>query len=132
MELTEKLRMKLIAGLDLSRDISDAELNEIITGMVLEEYQGRHISLREKLKISRELFYSIRGLDVMQEILEDEDVTEIMINGYDHIFIEKHGKLFRYPGSFSSPASGFPPRIISRFSPVMASLSFLPICSWDR
>lgn len=103
MELAEKLKTKLISRIDVSRDISDEELNEIITAMVLEEYRGRNISLREKLKISRELFYSVRGLDVMQEILEDDEVTEIMINAYNSIFIEKRGKLYRYSRSFSSP-----------------------------
>lgn len=103
MELAEKLKTKLMSRIDVSRDISDEELNEIITALVIEEYRDRHVPLREKLKISRELFYSIRGFDVMQEILEDEEVTEIMINGYDTIFVEKRGKLYRYAGSFSSP-----------------------------
>ena len=102
MELAEKLKEKLIGGIDLSKDLSDEDLKEIITAMVLEEYSQQRISLKEKLRISRELFHSVRGLDVMQEILEDEDVTEIMVNGYDRIFIEKKGKLYRYQGAFSS------------------------------
>lgn len=102
MELAEKLKDKLISRIDLTRDLNDEELTEIITSMVLEEFQGQHLSLKEKLKISRELFHSIRGLDVMQDILEDDEVTEIMVNEYDRIFIEKQGKLFRYHGAFSS------------------------------
>jgi pilus assembly protein CpaF len=102
MELSGKLKEKLLDRLDITRNLSDEELYDIITSMVMEEYQDRQISLKGKLKISRELFHSIRGLDVMQEILDDESVTEIMVNGYDHIFIEKQGKLFRYPGVFSS------------------------------
>ena len=103
MELAEKLKERLISEIDFSRDLSDEELKEIITAMVLEEFRTQHLSLKEKLRISRELFYSVRGLDVMQTILEDEEVTEIMVNGYDRIFIEKRGRLFRYNGSFSSP-----------------------------
>lgn len=102
MELSEKLKNRLVSGIDISKDLSDEDLNEIITTMVSEELQNRHLSLKEKLKISRELFHSVRGFDVMQEILEDEEVTEIMVNGYDRIFIEKKGKLYRYQGSFSS------------------------------
>ena len=102
MELSGKLKEKLLDRLDITRNLSDEELYDIITSMVMEEYQDRQLSLKGKLRISRELFHSIRGLDVMQEILDDESVTEIMVNGYDHIFIEKQGKLFRYPGVFSS------------------------------
>lgn len=102
MELAEKLKDRLINEIDVSRNLSDEDLNAIITGMVLEEFRDQHLSLKEKLRISRELFHSIRGLDVMQEILEDDEVTEIMVNGYDHIFIEKKGRLYRFDGSFSS------------------------------
>lgn len=102
MELAEKLKTRLVNTIDLSRNLSDEDLNEIITAMVLEEFQDQHLSLKEKLRISRELFHSVRGLDVMQSILEDDEVTEIMVNGYDRIFIEKKGKLFQYDGAFSS------------------------------
>lgn len=102
MELAEKLKDRLVNGIDISRDLSDDDLKEIITAMVMEEYRQQHLSLKEKLRISRELFYSVRGLDVMQEILEDDEITEIMVNGYDRIFVEKRGRLYRYNGSFSS------------------------------
>ncbi len=103
MELVEELKARLLQDLDLSHDLSDEELSAIINNMVLEEYRTRHASLKEKLRISRELFHAIRGMDIMQEILDDEEVTEIMVNRYDRIFVEKKGKLFRYEGSFSSP-----------------------------
>jgi pilus assembly protein CpaF len=99
--LIEELKNRLINNIDLSRNISDEELNETITEMVINEYHDS-ASLKEKMRISRELFNAIRGLDVLQEILDDDDITEIMINGSDRIFIEKNGKLFRYNGRFSS------------------------------
>ena len=101
MILIEELKNRLINNIDLSRNISDEELNETITEMVINEYHDS-ASLKEKMRISRELFNAIRGLDVLQEILDDDDITEIMINGSDRIFIEKNGKLFRYNGRFSS------------------------------
>ena len=52
--------------------------------------------------LSREVFYALRKLDFLQDLLDDDTVTEIMINGYQHIFIEKNGKLYRYPETFSS------------------------------
>ena len=102
MELAEKLKQRLINGIDISKNLSDEELREIITAMVLEEFRQQHLSLKEKLKISRELFNSVRGMDVMQEILEDQEITEIMVNSYDKIFVEKKGQLYRYQGAFSS------------------------------
>lgn len=102
MRLNEELKQRLIDRIDLSRNISDEELLEMITSMVLTHCSGRRMSLKEKMKISRELFHSIRGLDILEEILENDEITEIMVNGYDRIYIEKAGKLFRYPGAFSS------------------------------
>ena len=102
MALIDDLRKRLVNSIDLTRNLSDQDVFEIITKMVIDEYRDKQISLKEKMRISRELFNSIRGLDILQEILEDPDVTEIMVNGYDRIFIEKQGNLFRYDGEFSS------------------------------
>lgn len=102
MYLTDELKKRLINSIDLSRDISDEDLNEIISRMVFEEHREKHLSLKEKEKICRELFNSVRGLDILEEILMDEDITEIMINGPENIFIEKNGVLERYNEKFSS------------------------------
>ncbi len=102
MALIDELKSRLINSIDLTRNLSDQDVYEIITKMVIDEYQDKRLSLKEKMRISRELYNSIRGLDILQDILEDEEITEIMINGYDNIFIEKQGKLFRYDGAFSS------------------------------
>ncbi|MCF0228721.1 MAG: CpaF family protein [Parasporobacterium sp.] len=102
MNADEKLKELLVNSIDLSRDISDDELNEIISSLVRKEYGNTRMSLREMMKLCRDLYNSVRGLDVLQDILDDKDITEIMINGYDRIFIEREGKLFRYNGAFSS------------------------------
>ena len=102
MALIDELKSRLINSIDLTRNLSDQDVYEIITKMVIDEYQDKRLSLKEKMRISRELYNSIRGLDILQDILEDDEITEIMINGYDNIFIEKQGKLFRYDGAFSS------------------------------
>ena len=102
MKLIEELKERLIKNIDLSRNISDEELNSIITALVMEAYEGKKASLKEKMQISKELFHSIRGLDILQEILEKDEITEIMVNGYDRIFIEQKGRLSLYQGQFSS------------------------------
>lgn len=103
MKLVEELKDRLIESLDLSKNITDEQLQEIIASMVMEQYRGKHLPIREQIRISRELFHSIRGLDVLQEILEMDGITEIMVNSYDRIFVEQGGKLSRYPGQFASP-----------------------------
>ena len=93
MEQIESLREKVMQRLDLSKETGDEELMEIIR-QVLEEHTGEHyIPLKKKAGLGRELFNTFRKLDILQEILEDDEITEIMINGTDHIFIEKEGKL---------------------------------------
>ncbi|MGI6072515.1 MAG: CpaF family protein [Lachnospiraceae bacterium] len=100
--MIEGLKTRLINSIDINRNLPDEELESIISRMVAEEYSGRHLPVRERIKVARSLFNSIRGLDILQEILEDDEITEIMINGKDDIFTEKEGCLSRYEGRFTS------------------------------
>jgi len=101
MEQIESLREKVMQRLDLSKETGDEELMEIIR-QVLEEHTGEHyIPLKKKAGLGRELFNTFRKLDILQEILEDDEITEIMNNGTDHIFIEKEGKLMRLNKRFT-------------------------------
>lgn len=81
-------------------EIKDDELYMIIDDVILEKC--RYKSVKERVMLRKKLFDSIRGLDVLQNIIDDDDVTEIMINGPDRIFIERDGKIFRYDEVFSS------------------------------
>ncbi|MBQ8039423.1 MAG: CpaF family protein, partial [Lachnospiraceae bacterium] len=59
---------------------------------------------QDKIKLLREVFNSIRKLDLLEELLEQQDITEIMLNSYDNIFVERDGKIERYEGQFESEA----------------------------
>ncbi|MCR4624424.1 MAG: CpaF family protein [Lachnospiraceae bacterium] len=73
--------------------VDDDEINADIAETVL-KYSGEHyLSLKEKLRLKAYIYASIRGLDVLQELLDDTSITEIMVNGTDDIFIEKNGAL---------------------------------------
>ena len=96
------LRQLLMEKLDLSRELSDEEILETIDGLILNKMRESCIALKEKVQLRQELFYSVRKLDVLQELVEDETVTEIMVNGPDTIFIERDGKLVRWPKAFTS------------------------------
>lgn len=102
MEIIDELKRRLVERVDITNDISDEELMGIISSLVNEKYSRSVVPVSKRLSTVRELFNSIRGLDILQDILEDSSVTEIMINGPDDIFIEREGLLYRYPGSFSS------------------------------
>lgn len=60
------------------------------------------MNVYERARLGKELFYTIRGLDVLQELIEDSQVTEIMINGLEGIFVERAGRLFPWPFGFES------------------------------
>lgn len=88
--------------MDMSGDIRDDEVSRAIDECILEYTDGSAMSLRDKLEIKQALFNSLRRLDVLSELLEDDTVTEIMINGADNIFIERGGRLSKYDRSFES------------------------------
>lgn len=87
---------------DLSREISDDDLYGIIDDVILEKGRNVYIPMKEKRILRKKIYDSIRGYDVLQDIIEDDSITEVMINGPENIFIEKDGKIFRYNGKFSS------------------------------
>lgn len=101
-EMREQLRDRLRADIDYSREISDGEMQELIDELLMREGKKRLMTLEEKAWLRKELFYAIRKLDVLQELIDNSDITEIMINGPDHIFVEKKGKLFRLEQKFES------------------------------
>ena len=98
----ETLQNQIMAKLDLSREIEDGELVELIY-QVLEEYtKDIYLPLRMKMEFGRDLFNAFRKLDILQELLEDESITEIMINGLENIFVEKKGEIYQYEKRFVS------------------------------
>ena len=103
MEKTmEELRETVFANLDLSREMTDEEIHEIID-IELARYGKYHaISLREREKYSTELFNSLRKLDVLQQLVDDDSITEIMVNGTEHIFYEKAGELYQWDKKFAT------------------------------
>ncbi len=95
----EEIRADLLEEMDMSREISDDELRETIFREI-GRYSRQHlVSLAEREEFQRQIFNSFRKLDVIQELLDDEEITEIMINGPHHIFYEKEGRLYPWEKS---------------------------------
>lgn len=101
-ELKMALRQKVRDRMDYVKDYSDEEVEETIDEILLsqENLAIYPVELRRRLK--KELFDSLRRLDILQIFVEDNSVTEIMINGKDHIFIEKEGRLRELDIGFES------------------------------
>lgn len=91
----KELKQKLAESIDYSRESSDEEIQELIDEMLVRESRKIPLSLAERERLRRELFHAIRRLDVLQEFVDDPQVTEIMVNGPDNIFVEREGRLYK-------------------------------------
>lgn len=96
------LQQELMEHFDLNQEMTDEEINHYIEEKILLRARKRPLLLEEKQMLKKELFNTFRRLDVLSDLLEDEDITEIMVNGVDKIFIEKEGRLIGLKDSFSS------------------------------
>lgn len=103
MKQLEELRTQILNTLDLTRDIEDHEILYRIDELILLESKTTPLTVLEKDRLRRELYASLRKLDVLQELLDDNEVTEIMVNGYQTIFVERKGNIQKYDRQFSSP-----------------------------
>jgi len=96
------LQNQLFEQLNSLWESDDEEILEKIDELLLQEGSNYGLSLNEKANLRKELFRSIRKLDVLQELLEDTSITEIMVNGWDKIFIEQEGHLITWNKTFTS------------------------------
>lgn len=96
------LRNLLMEKLDMSGEMTDREILDEIDHLILNRMRDSCMSLNEKVQLRQELFHSVRKLDVLQELIEDDTVTEIMVNGPDTVFVERAGKLEKWGKCFTS------------------------------
>ena len=101
-ELKTGIKSKVLQALDFSKDISDEEMLELIDRELFGSTRGLAISMESRKNLRLQIFHSIRKLDVLQELVDDPEVTEIMINGVDNIFTERNGKIIKQKLGFES------------------------------
>ena len=94
------VRKTVASRLDMRREISDEEIREEISKVVMEISQNQYLTLGEKKAVLEGVFNSMRGLDVLQPLVDDPSVTEIMINGPHCVFVEQDGRLFQKDVTF--------------------------------
>lgn len=123
-----RLRDDIMQEIDLSKQLGDEEVYRLV-----EEHAGRFsrermLTLKERDELEQFLFHSMRKLDVLQELLEDKEITEIMVNGAEHIFYEKGGRLYESDRHFSSreklgdviqQMAGYSNRMVNEASPIV-------------
>ncbi len=100
--LKDKMQQIVMDSMDLSREITDSELVEVIDRTILEYGKESYIRVQEKSRLRKEIFNSIRRLDILQELIDDNSITEIMVNGTNQIFIEQQGRIFASDKKFNS------------------------------
>ena len=91
--IRNRVREEVIRGLPRGEEVDDEELLRRIEERIEYEAREHYLRLEEKRRIRHEVFNSLRRMDVLQDILEDESVTEIMVNGPNRIFVEREGKM---------------------------------------
>lgn len=99
---SEQLHARILEELDMTRDIEDEELTQLIYRVLQEASTREYMSLAEKTALGKELFNAFRKLDLLQEFLEDDEITEVMINGTQHIFYERGGQIYQSDKRFVS------------------------------
>ncbi|MCI8319105.1 MAG: CpaF family protein [Lachnospiraceae bacterium] len=96
------LREQLMESLEKHREVQDEEIYQSIDELILRTGVEFYIRLSERGELRRELFNSVRRLDILQELIDDNSVTEIMVNGTEGIFIERDGHLMLWDKCFVS------------------------------
>lgn len=98
----EQIRKRVLGQLDMGREHEDEEILAVIDEEICKEARERTIPLNWRKELRMQVFHSLRKLDVLQELLNEDEITEIMVNGEDHIFYEKAGEVVKWEKSFSS------------------------------
>lgn len=101
-ELGLRIRDIVLSEIDLSKELSDEEICDLIGIAVSKEAREIPMTLRQRADLERIIFNSLRKLDILQELVDDKAVTEIMVNGPNEIFYEKAGRIYEFDGHFSS------------------------------
>lgn len=97
-----ELQEKVYAAMDPTRVPEDEVLFEVMDRLLLEDVAFRGLCVQDKIDLRRKIHASVKGLDLLTELLEDERITEIMVNGHDKIFVEKNGRPYRLEARFES------------------------------
>ena len=100
-EIVAQLKQYITENLPLSQ-LSDEELEEKVEKITEQKLENEYCPIRQRVSIVEQVYSSIRGFGLLDAIINDDTITEVMINGPDNIFIEQSGKLFKLNKRFES------------------------------
>lgn len=98
----EALREKVIENIDMTREPDEEELHQIIDNIIEKNLEHRFMPVQDRWTLHKKIYDSIRGLDIIEELLADQEITEIMVNGINNIYVEKGGHINKIKNSFRS------------------------------
>ncbi len=101
-EIKDKIRRELLQELDFTREMEEEELLNLIDDKIHQTALEKGLWLEERKQLRKEIYHAMRRLDILQELIENPEITEIMINGKENIFIEQNGRLSRWENTFDS------------------------------
>ncbi|MBO7403080.1 MAG: CpaF family protein [Lachnospiraceae bacterium] len=101
--LKQQLHDRILGKMDFSKELGDDDVKRLIDSEIALEARERYISLKQKQRLSKDLFNSLRKFDLIQDLLDDPEVTEIMINGPENVFVERNGRVEATRERFVSP-----------------------------
>lgn len=101
-ELVKTLKGYVLNEFPLSQ-LKDEELKAEIQKLVLKKLAGETLLIDEKIAVAEEIYSSIRGFGVLDGIMKDDSITEVMINGYQNIFVEQKGRVHKLDMTFEDP-----------------------------
>lgn len=102
-EYFQDIRNRLLQRLEENWEDSDTEVLELIDELMAGYCKTVYMSISQRQSLRKELFQSVRKMDILEELLEDDSITEIMVNGWNRVYIERGGRIFPWNKSFSSP-----------------------------
>lgn len=100
--IIQTVKNGILSRLEYSGDVSDEDLQEMIGDELKNLAATMHIPVRKRIELVKRIYHSMRKLDILEDFIADEDITEIMVNGPDNIFYEKKGRLYKSEQRFES------------------------------
>ena len=101
-KITAEIKRNIMSDNKFAEELSENELKELISSYLLEKEKTYRLSLSQRKQMGKEIFDALRKFDVLQDLMDDDEITEIMVNGPEHIFVEKKGKIERVKQQFES------------------------------
>lgn len=100
--IVDKIRRKVLEKLEYDQESTDERIQELASAYLEEETKQDFLPYYRRVVLGREIFYSLRKLDILQPLLENQQITEIMVNGTENIFVEENGRLQKLELRFQS------------------------------